>query len=82
MLVLTRRIGESIVIGENVRVQVVAVRAGQVSLGFTAPAAVGIFREEVHTAVAERNRAALLASGLDLDTAERALGDVSDGDPS
>jgi len=47
MLVLTRKIGETIRIGDNVTVRVLALRGGQVSLGFTAPSEVRIFREEV-----------------------------------
>ena len=47
MLILTRKIGEMIRIGDEVTVRVLAVRGGQVSLGFTAPNDVRIFREEV-----------------------------------
>lgn len=47
MLILTRKVGEMIRIGDDVTVRVLAVRGGQVSLGFTAPSDVRIFREEV-----------------------------------
>lgn len=47
MLVLSRKLGEEIVIGGNVRVRVVAVNGNQVRLGFTAPADVLIRREEL-----------------------------------
>lgn len=47
MLILTRKVGETIRIGDNVTVKVLALRGGQVSLGFTAPSEVRIFREEV-----------------------------------
>lgn len=47
MLILTRKIGESIRIGDNVTVRVLALRGGQVSLGFSAPHEVRILREEV-----------------------------------
>jgi carbon storage regulator len=47
MLVLSRKIGERIVIGENVVVQVLAVRRGQIRLGITAPSSVSIRREEL-----------------------------------
>ncbi len=80
MLVLTRRIGEAIVIGEDIQVQVVAVRCGQVSLGFTAPTSVRIYREEIHSAVAEHNRAAKLSSAADLESLSRVLGEVSHDD--
>jgi carbon storage regulator len=47
MLVLTRLIGEEIVIGENIRVKVVAVKGHRVRLGITAPLSVIVRREEL-----------------------------------
>jgi carbon storage regulator len=58
MLVLTRRAGETIVIGGAVRVTVVAVKGGRVRLGVTAPLSVCVDRSEVH----ERRPAPCLAS--------------------
>jgi carbon storage regulator len=52
MLVLTRKVGETIRIGDDVTVQVLSVRGGQVRLGLAAPSDVRIFREEVFSAVA------------------------------
>ncbi len=48
MLVLTRRLGEQIVIDEMIRVTIVAVENGRVRLGITAPHQVTVHREEVH----------------------------------
>lgn len=48
MLVLTRRVGEEIVIGDMVRVTIVAVHNQRVKLGVTAPSQVTVHREEVH----------------------------------
>jgi carbon storage regulator len=48
MLVLTRRLGEEIVIDGDIRVTVVAVRGEQVRLGITAPKCVSVDRAEVH----------------------------------
>ena len=48
MLVLSRKRGEEIVIGDDVTVTVLEVHGGQVKLGFNAPAEVPIHREEVH----------------------------------
>jgi carbon storage regulator len=53
MLVLTRRIGEEIVIGGNIRVTVVAVEGNKVRLGVTAPRDVTVDRQEVHVRRAE-----------------------------
>jgi carbon storage regulator len=47
MLVLSRKVGERIVIGDTVIVQVLAVRRGQIRLGITAPPSVSIRREEL-----------------------------------
>lgn len=60
MLVLTRKIGETIRIGDEITVRVLGVRGGQVSLGFAAPSNVRIFREEVMQSVERLNRQALL----------------------
>lgn len=48
MLVLTRRVGEEIVIGDMVRVRIVAVQNQRVKVGITAPSHVTVHREEVH----------------------------------
>jgi carbon storage regulator len=48
MLVLTRRIGEEIVIADNIRVKVVAVHGNRVRLGIVAPQDVTVHREEIH----------------------------------
>jgi carbon storage regulator CsrA len=47
MLVLTRKIGEEIIIGNNIRLTVLAVRGGRVRLAFTAPPDVAILRKEL-----------------------------------
>ena len=48
MLVLTRKIDESIIIDGNIIVTIVKVRGDKVRLGITAPADISIDREEVH----------------------------------
>ena len=48
MLVLTRRVGEEIVIGDMVRVRIVAVQNQRVKVGIKAPSHVTVHREEVH----------------------------------
>jgi len=53
MLVLSRRIGEEIVIADNVRVTVVAIHGDKVRLGITAPRSVRVDRAEVHARRAE-----------------------------
>jgi carbon storage regulator len=48
MLVLTRRVGETIVIDHDIRVTIVSVRGERVRLGITAPKLVQVDREEIH----------------------------------
>jgi carbon storage regulator len=47
MLVLSRKLGEVVVIGNNIRLTVVAVRGNQVRLGITAPPGVSVHRAEL-----------------------------------
>jgi carbon storage regulator len=47
MLILTRRVGESVRIGEDVTITVLRVRGSQVRLGVTAPRTVAVEREEI-----------------------------------
>jgi carbon storage regulator len=53
MLVLSRKIGEAIVLNGNIALKVTDVGGGQVRLGFSAPRDVSIDRAEVHAAKAE-----------------------------
>jgi carbon storage regulator len=71
MLILSRRPGESLTIGDDVVVTVVGVTGNQIRLGITAPREVRVLREEVYKAMREENQAA--ANGLDSD---RRLGDA------
>jgi carbon storage regulator len=47
MLILTRRVGESVVIGEDVIVTVLGVKGNQVRIGINAPKTVAVHREEI-----------------------------------
>jgi carbon storage regulator len=63
MLILTRRPGERVVIGdEEILVTVMGVSGHTVRLGIEAPQGVSIYREEIWLAVKEENRAAAAAS--------------------
>lgn len=48
MLILSRRGGESLIIGNDIIVTVLGSKSGQVRLGVTAPLDIGVFREEIY----------------------------------
>lgn len=48
MLILTRRVGETFIIGDDIRITVCSVRNGQVRIGIEAPKNVSIHRKEVY----------------------------------
>ena len=53
MLILTRRIGESLKIGDDIRVTMLGVRGNQIRMGIHAPAEVPVHREEVYDRIHE-----------------------------
>ena len=58
MLILTRRVGEKLVIGENVIVTVLGVKGNQIRIGIDAPPEVQVHREEIFQRIlAERDAA-------------------------
>jgi carbon storage regulator len=65
MLVLTRKLGESIAIDDHIKIVVVQIKGKQVRLGIKAPKETKIHREEVYKAIQDQNTE---ASQADLDT--------------
>ncbi len=55
MLLLSRKIGESITIGKNITVKIISIDQNQVKLGFDAPIDVPIFRNELLVKVKDQN---------------------------
>jgi len=75
MLVLARKLDESIVIGDNIVVKVVAIENGVVKLGIDAPKEISIIRDELIQEVKEQNIAA--AASVDesvIDSLSKLLG--------
>ena len=64
MLILTRRPGESLYLGENIRITVLGMQGKQV--GLEVPEETTVYREEVYRRVVEENRRALATSNNDL----------------
>jgi carbon storage regulator len=88
VLTLTRSVGETIRIGDDIEIHVVEVRGGTVRLGFKAPREVAIHREEVYRQIVEAN---LLAAQVTADSlgaiaafapAAAGEGASASGDPS
>lgn len=59
MLALTRKKGDSIIIGDDIEVVVLGIQGEQVKLGIKAPRNVSVHRKEVYEQILEENRAAV-----------------------
>ncbi|MFE4201364.1 carbon storage regulator CsrA [Aneurinibacillus aneurinilyticus] len=67
MLVLARKAGESIVIGDNISIKIVSVDGEQVKIGIEAPRHIEIHRKEIYDAIQTENRIAGQAKGINLE---------------
>lgn len=63
MLILSRRIGESLHLGDDIKITVLSVRGQQIKLGLDVPDTMPVYREEIYRHVQSQN-----ASALDLDS--------------
>jgi carbon storage regulator len=77
MLVLTRKVGEAIAIGDQITIKVVEMKGSQVRLGIEAPADFRIYREEIYLKVKEQNR---LAAFWNLNDFQKAVTMFTDED--
>ncbi|TRW49023.1 carbon storage regulator CsrA [Aliidiomarina halalkaliphila] len=55
MLILTRRIGETIMVNDNIKVTVLAINGSQVKIGVQAPSDVSVHREEIYIRIQSEN---------------------------
>ncbi|HEX2768659.1 MAG TPA: carbon storage regulator CsrA [Geobacteraceae bacterium] len=56
MLVLTRKVGEEILIGDQIKIKVIEISGNKVRLGIDAPATLRIYREEILARIKSENR--------------------------
>jgi carbon storage regulator len=66
VLVLTRKLGESITIGDEIKVTIIEIKGKQVKVGVEAPQDTKVHREEVYQRIQEENRMAALISPIHL----------------
>ncbi len=67
MLILTRKIGENITIGETIRIHIIDVKGRQVRLGIEAPTETTIYREEIYQKILKENQLAAQIEQTSLD---------------
>lgn len=79
MLILTRRVGESIVVGDDVTVTVFEVRGDAVRIGIDAPRSVQVHRQEVYDELRRVNEQSVSPSDAAVDALRGALGAPSAG---
>lgn len=66
MLILTRKPGESLYLGDNIKLKILSVQGKQIKIGLDVPDDMTVYREEVYEKIKEQNRKALESSQQDL----------------
>ena len=69
MLILTRKLGERITIGNDITITLLEIKGAQVKLGIEAPQSISIHRQEIYERIRKENLSSSAASTSDLSTA-------------
>jgi len=64
MLILSRKVDEKVIIGDDIKISIIEIRGDQVRIGIDAPKKVKVFREEVYAAIKAENKAALKSASV------------------
>ena len=66
MLILTRKLGESITIGDDIKITFLEIRGKQIRVGVVAPKHIAVHREEIYEVIREQNVEAAATTGVAL----------------
>lgn len=73
MLILTRKSGEAIIIGQDIKITVLAIQGKQVKLGISAPERVEVYREEIFRKIQKENVKASMSLKEDIQELARII---------
>jgi carbon storage regulator len=73
MLILTRKLGERITIGDDISVTLLEIKGSQVRLGIEAPKGISIYRQEIYERIRQQNLRASEVTASDLSEADSLL---------
>jgi len=67
MLILTRKLGEVIAVGDDVKIVILDIKGRQVRVGVEAPRQTKVYREEIYQAITEQNKESTKSHSISLD---------------
>lgn len=67
MLIITRRVGETIVVGDNIEVNILEIKGKQIKIGINAPEEISIYRKEIYLKIIEENKLAATPGKEDIE---------------
>lgn len=70
MLALSRKVNESIIIGNDIEVTILEIKGEQVKIGVSAPKSIGVYRKELYLQIQEANKEAI-ASEIDVNAVQK-----------